>query len=159
MKVYVASSFRNDRQPAVVAMLRQAGHQVYDYRNPDVEGPGAAPGAGFGWEQVHPSDEAWTPLAYLEALRHPLAVEGFAADWAAMQWADRFVLVLPCGRSAHLEAGYAVGAGKPLAILIDRSDPGAPELMYKTASLVTASHSGLLSWFDTTLPNGRSSRP
>jgi hypothetical protein len=38
------------------------------------------------------------------------------------------VLVMPCGRSAHLELGYAVGAGKKSIILL--SD-GEPELMYR----------------------------
>jgi hypothetical protein len=45
-----------------------------------------------------------------------------------MEWADIAVLVLPCGRSAHLEAGWFVGAGKQLVILLA---PGEPELMYK----------------------------
>ncbi len=48
-----------------------------------------------------------------------------------MVWADACVLVLPCGRSAHLEAGYFAGAGKPLLILLA---DGEPELMYKMAS-------------------------
>jgi len=48
-------------------------------------------------------------------------------------WADACVLVMPCGRSAHLEAGYFVGANKRLVILID---DGEPELMYKLADKV-----------------------
>ena len=51
-----------------------------------------------------------------------------------MQWADTGVLVMPCGRSAHLEAGYFVGAGKRLIILINDSEP---ELMYKMGMLAT----------------------
>ena len=47
-----------------------------------------------------------------------------------MEWADAFVLLMPCGRSAHLEAGWAIGAGKPTAILLSA---GEPELMYKMA--------------------------
>jgi hypothetical protein len=38
------------------------------------------------------------------------------------------VIVLPCGKSAHLEAGYAIGAGKPTVIMLENGDP---ELMYK----------------------------
>lgn len=34
MKIYLASSWRNERQPAVLAALREAGHEVYDFRNP-----------------------------------------------------------------------------------------------------------------------------
>ena len=33
-KIYVASSWRNKYQPEVVAALRKAGHEVYDFRNP-----------------------------------------------------------------------------------------------------------------------------
>ena len=146
MKVYVASSFRNERQPAVVEMLRFAGHEVYDPTHPDVEGPGAPPRAGAGWKQAGPDWRSWTTAQYLEALAHPLAVEGFAANWNAMQWADRFVLVMPCGCSAHLEAGYAVGAGKPLAILLEAHTGPEPDLMYKMASLITASRAELGEW-------------
>lgn len=45
-----------------------------------------------------------------------------------MKWADVCVLVMPCGRSAHLEAGWFVGAGKPTLILLEN---GEPELMYR----------------------------
>ena len=33
-RIYVASSWRNKYQPEVVAALRKAGHEVYDFRNP-----------------------------------------------------------------------------------------------------------------------------
>ena len=145
MRVYVASSFRNERQPVLVELLRSAGHEVYDFHHPEVEGPGAPPDAGHGWEQAHPAGQPWTAEQYLEALRHPLAVEGFNADWDAMVWADVFVLVLPCGSNAHLEAGYAVGAGKPLAVYLD---PGnvEPELMHKVAGLITDDSQVILTW-------------
>ena len=32
--IYVASSWRNGYYPEVVAKLREAGHEVYDFRNP-----------------------------------------------------------------------------------------------------------------------------
>lgn len=34
MKIYVASSWRNNRQPDVVKFLRDLGHEVYDFKNP-----------------------------------------------------------------------------------------------------------------------------
>ena len=148
MRVYVASSFRNERQPAVVEMLRGDGHEVYDFHHPEVEGPGAPINAGHGWEQVHPGCQSWTADQYLEALRHPLAVERFTADWEAMLWADAFVLVLPCGRNAHLEAGYAVGADKPLAIYLDPAIV-EPELMHKVAGLIADDCEAILSWLAT----------
>jgi hypothetical protein len=67
---------------------------------------------------------------YLNALTHPLAESGFAFDFSAMQKADTFILILPCGRSAHLELGWAVGQGKKTIILLD-GPVVTPELMYK----------------------------
>lgn len=45
-RIYVASSWRNPYQPEVVAALRKAGHEVYDFRNPK-DNPG-----GFHWADV-----------------------------------------------------------------------------------------------------------
>jgi hypothetical protein len=58
-----------------------------------------------------------------------------------MEWADACVIVMPCGRSAHIEAGYFVGAKKLLVILLA---PGEPELMYKMASTVCVDMSEVL---------------
>jgi hypothetical protein len=47
----------------------------------------------------------------------------------ALRDCDVCVMVLPCGRSAHLELGYAVGAGKrTIALLQGECEP---DLMYK----------------------------
>jgi nucleoside 2-deoxyribosyltransferase len=54
---------------------------------------------------------------------------------SALRESDMTVLVLPCGRSAHLELGYATGAKKPTVVLLD--DPmSEPELMYKACSAI-----------------------
>ena len=125
MKLYVASSWRNAEQPSVVIALRNAGHEVYDFRNPS---PG---NKGFAWSDCDPEWKAHTPAQFRAMLEHPVAVAGFASDWNAMVWAEACVLVMPCGRSAHIEAGYFVGAKKPLLILLSQ---GEPELMYKMAT-------------------------
>lgn len=122
MKVYVASSWRNPRQPEVVGDLRFAGHDVYDFRNP-------APGNnGFAWSAIDPDWNAWSAPKLIEALDDPIAVAGFELDMSALKACDACVLVLPCGRSAHLELGWAVGAGKLTIALLD---DGEPELMYR----------------------------
>ncbi len=129
-RIYVASSWRNAVYPSVVANLRAAGHEVYDFRDPSHTGPHAGqPVRGFAWSEIDPEWQSWTPVAYREALDHPIAWAGFERDHAAMEWATAFVLVLPCGRSAHTEAGWACGRGKPTHILLY---PGQePELMYR----------------------------
>lgn len=130
MRIYVASSWRNERQPSVVRALREAGHEVYDFRHPHM-GPGQR-GVGFSWSTVDPDWRRWDAAAFRESLDHPRAVEGFEADFAGMNWADAFVLVNPSGRSAHLELGWATGAGKPAFILLEEGDE--PELMYRLAT-------------------------
>lgn len=145
--VYVASSWRNPLQPIVCATLAAAGIDHYDFRNP----PGSS---GFSWREVKSSTAGagipgkgsdWEAVdEYLRMVSHPRALEGFAEDFAAMQRADAFVLVLPCGKSAHLELGWAVGAGKRTAILLE--DPCEPELMYRMVDHLSPSLVDLLGW-------------
>lgn len=126
-KIYVASSWRNNYQPTVVPALREDGHEVYDFRNP-------APGnIGFKWNDISPNYTRWNEKIYLTALKHRIAVEGYAYDWNAMEAADTCVLVCPAGRSAHIEAGYFVGhPNKELYIFMPLMQE--PELMYKMAN-------------------------
>lgn len=124
MKIYVASSWRNYLQAGVVGMLRQMGHEVYDFRHPQ---PG---NEGFHWSAIDPNWKQWTPDEYKAALQHPIAKSGFEFDMKALEQCDACVLVLPCGRSAHLELGYAVGAGKKTyVLLIDQQEPELMALM------------------------------
>jgi len=130
-RIYVASSWRNDIQPCVVARLRSDGHEVYDFRNPK---PGVK---GFAWSEIDAKWQKWSADDYRSALNHPIAVNGYAHDIGAMQWADTCVLVLPCGRSAHLELGWMAGAGKRTVILT--RDGEEPELMAKMATTICVS--------------------
>lgn len=125
MRIYVASSWKNTRQPAVVEALRAAQHEVYDFRNP---GPGDD---GFSWTQCALSPEHLKdPRLFRDkVLTHPIARAGFDKDMSALAAAHVTVLVLPCGRSAHLELGWAAGHGQRTVVLLD--DPmSEPELMY-----------------------------
>jgi hypothetical protein len=133
-RIYVASSWRNQHQPGVVAALRTAGHDVYDFRNPSTGGPptsGVLDG-GFHWSDIDPAWQGWDAADYrAKVTTHPLACAGFDQDLGGIEWADTCVLVLPAGRSAHLEAGWARGAGKRLVILL--LGELEPELMYRWA--------------------------
>ena len=122
-KIYVASSWRNQHFPEVVRRLREAGHEVYDFRNPPHGG------AGFHWTDIDPNAPDWTFEEYREGLNHPKAERQFAADLEALNGADTCVLVLPCGRSAHTEAGWMAGAGRRVLVYIPEMQE--PELMYK----------------------------
>lgn len=122
-RIYLASSWRNEAQPSAVQLLRDAGHEVYDFRNPK---PGDT---GFAWSEIDPDWLQWTPSQFRDALQHPIADRGFAHDLGGMEWADTCVLLLPCGRSAHLEAGWFTGRGIPVVFYVPLGSE--PELMYK----------------------------
>jgi len=122
-KIYVASSWRNAYQPAIVQVLRENGHEVYDFRNP-------APGEkGFAWSDIDPEWKSWTPEQFREGLNHEVAKHGYKRDIEALKWCDSCLLVLPSGLSAHLEAGWAAGNNKPTAVYAPEIKE--PELMYK----------------------------
>lgn len=122
MRLYVASSWKNPIYPSAVLELRANGHLVYDFRDAN---------RAFNWSQVDPSWDASDPVlsgADLQrALRSKPAQQAFAHDKGALDWADAGVLVMPCGRSAHLEAGYLIGQGKPVMILLANNE--RPDLM------------------------------
>lgn len=158
-------------QPALIGALRSAGIGHYDFRNPpngagfgweQVGGTGPVcrcdhTRGPHGFCAAHgeapfsattgcscPKDTRQSVDTYLQMIEHPRAIEGFDADFAAMEKADTFVLVLPCNRSAHLELGWAVGQGKRTAVLLE--DPMEPELMYRMVDYLAPSLFDLLGW-------------
>ena len=135
-KIYVASSWRNEYYPGVVDSLRKAGYYVYDFRNPPSGDP------GFKWGNVNPNYMDWRPEEYRDNLSHPMAERQFNNDIEAMEDCDTCVLVLPCGRSAHTEAGWFAGKGKKVIAYIPQKEE--PELMYKLFSGVATSLDELL---------------
>jgi len=120
---------------SVVKRLCEAGHEVYDFRNPPHGGN------GFHWTDVDENAPNWTFDEYAQGLHHPLAERQFKADLDALRWADTCVLVLPCGRSAHTEAGWMAGAGKRVIAYIP--EMVEPELMYKLFDEVVGTLDGL----------------
>jgi hypothetical protein len=122
MRIYLASNWRNTHYDHVLKILRDHGFEVYSFKHP------APDDDGFHWSEIDPAWQAWTPAQYQAALQHPLAQVGFAQDKLALQMADVTVLVLPCGRSSHLELGYAAGLGQRTAVLM--LEPCETEQMY-----------------------------
>jgi hypothetical protein len=130
MKIYVASSWKNHLQPAIVHMLKRMGHNVYDFRHP-------APGNdGFKWQQV---DLNWKPGNKLNAcdyealLASDIAADGYELDIGALLACQAVVLVLPAGRSACWEFGYAMGQGKRgVVVWLGEEEP---DLMFREATI------------------------
>jgi hypothetical protein len=131
MKVFVSTSWRNQTQPAVVQALRDAGHEVYDFRRAEAA-YAVALGAekGFAWSDVDDAYQSWDAAHYRDMLAEPLVEEGFARDMRALRDCDACLMLQPCGRSASLELGWAAGAGKHTLVLLADQEP---ELMLKMA--------------------------
>lgn len=141
MKIYLASSWRNKFYPLLLCLMEQAGYEVYDFRNPPSR-------RGFAFSNIDSRWQEWSTEQYIEALADPIAEAGFESDMNALKDADVCVILLPCGRSAHLGAGYAIGAGKPTCFFIPEQQE--PELMYLMGSRVVATTSQLQQWLKLT---------
>lgn len=125
MKIYVCSSWRNEYYPHVISAMRALKHEVWDWRNPPTGGN------GFKWQDTgipgYDDGGKVDRIEWSAMLNSKAAQAGFASDLAGMNWCDVGVLLHPCGRSAHLEAGWLAGRGKTVHILA--LEPVEPDLM------------------------------
>lgn len=132
--IYLAASWKNEHYPVVLNALRDAGYEVYDFRQE---------GSAFSWQQIDPTYATWSIYQYLQALDDERSTQGFENDMNALANADTCVMVLQSGRSAHLELGWAAGAGKRTFVLC--LDPATePELMYLMCTHICTSVAELL---------------
>lgn len=111
---------RNPEVPIVANRLREAGFVVYD----DWFSPG--PEADDHWQRYERS----RGRSFAEALAGWHARHVFENDKQHLDEADLGVIVLPAGRSVHLEAGYLVGCGKPVRALLPK-EPDRFDIMYR----------------------------
>lgn len=121
--IYLASSWKNPIYPTVLGMLQLEGHDVYDFREAN---------SAFTWNELDPMWEDWAVNQYLRYLRSDKAERAFCNDMDALKRCDTCVMLTPCGRSASLELGYAVGARKDTFVLYAEDNlrkPVAAELM------------------------------
>ena len=122
MKIYVASSWKNELQPKIVLALTTLGHSVYDFHKNT---------HGFLWKNINDiNSKEWEPNLFKTELNtNSIVKKAFDVDYDAIVKADCCVMVLPCGKSAHTEAGWFKGSGKKVYVVMLENDE--PELMYK----------------------------
>ena len=131
MKVYLASSWKNATEVRQMAsFLRESKYEVDAFCD---ESTGRYV---FSWTEIVFDKDDLDAISFLEDHR---AQNAFEEDKRWLDWADAVLLMLPCGRSAHLEAGYCAGQGKRLVIYSEDGFPqGEFDVMYGFASdLVT----------------------
>jgi hypothetical protein len=132
VKIYLASSWKNQEVLiGLAAVLRRHGHEVDCFCD-------ASTGRYvFHWSEMLTSeDKSRSELDAITFLQDERSQRAFAEDKRWIDWAEAVVLVLPAGRSAHLEAGYAKGQGKRLVVL-GQFPPGEFDVMYGFADALT----------------------
>lgn len=136
--VYLIGSLRNPEVPRVAAALRATGAlEVVD------DWYAAGPEADDIWQAY----ETARGRSYVEALDGLHAGHVFDFDKRHLDRCDGAVMILPCGKSGHMEFGYIRGQGKWGLILLDPSVPPDArfDVMYKFANGVYTSIEDLVS--------------
>lgn len=131
--IYLIGSLRNPEVPVVAKALRDAGYEVFD------DWYAAGPEADDYWQRY----EQDRGHSYSVGLAGHAAQHVFGFDKTFLDRASAGILLLPAGKSGHLELGYLIGRGSPGYILM----PGEPErwdVMYNFASGVFTSVEALL---------------
>ena len=137
-KIYLASSWRNGYQSAMVDFLRGQGHTVYDFRHPEEDND------GFHWKEIDPQWNTWDIDRFKDALWSPIAHDAFHLNKRALECCDLVVLLLPSGRSSHIEAAYHAGKGGPVIVHCPTAFEFDPELMYKLFTTITTTEGELM---------------
>ena len=132
MKIYLASSWKRKQVVDMMAdILKKEGYEVDSFCNAD-NGR-----VSFNWDElIEIMEEEGIDISRLNAIgmmNHWRVREAFEEDKKWIDWADVLVMLMPCGRSSHLEAGYAVGKGKKLYI-IGGFEKGEFDTMYGFAN-------------------------
>lgn len=135
--LYLIGSLRNDRVPSLASNLRLLGVDVFD------DWYAAGPEADDYWKKY----EQDRGRSYQEALEGYAAGHVFHFDEFHLNRCDAALLVLPAGKSGHLELGYVAGLRKPTYILLDEQDIRW-DVMYKFASKVFVNEGEMLEYFD-----------
>lgn len=109
--LYLIGSLRNPRIPDIAKVLRE--------RIPNLE-------VFDDWHAAGPiADDCWRDYekhrghSYVEALQGYASKHVFEFDRLHLERCDMAMLVLPAGKSGHLELGFMLGRGKPGFILLE----------------------------------------
>lgn len=124
-EIYIIGSLRNDKVPRLANTLREKGIPCFD-----------------SWYAVGPeADDYWRDYeigkgcGYVEALGGYAGQHTFQFDLLHLNRCGGAVMVMPAGRSGHLELGYMIGRGKPGWILFEEP-PERFDVMHNFATQV-----------------------
>ena len=121
----IVGRLRNrDRVNEVKQALRAAGKTVYCFTDNEYDSDGVK-------IETHDMADGHKMMEQLEAVEdwqaNPTLREIFETDMQGLRDAEKLVLVLPAGLSAHMELGVAYGLGKPCYAI---GEPEKVETLY-----------------------------
>lgn len=123
--IYLIASLRNKRVPLIGNDLRKLGLDVFD------DWWGVGPEADDFWQAY----EKTRGRSYKDAIAGRANINTFNFDHSNMDRTDMGVLIMPAGKSAHLELGYMIGQGKKGFVLFEE-EPERWDAMYRFATEV-----------------------
>lgn len=133
MKIYLIGSLRNPTVPELGNELRLLGYDVFD----DWYAAGEI------------ADDSWRDYEKGRGHNFQQALNGYAAhhvfdfDIYHLNQSDIGILLLPAGKSGHMELGYLIGRARPCYIVYTE-EPARFDVMYLMADKVFASTKELL---------------
>jgi len=131
--IYLIGSLRNPAVPETANLIEEVGFEAFD----SWFSPG--PDADEYWKKY----ETARGRTYAEALKHYAGGHIFEFDKFHIDRCDIGLMVMPAGRSGHLELGYMLGQGKPGFILFDE-EPKKWDVMTQFATDVFFNKENLL---------------
>lgn len=123
LKLYLIGSLRNPNVPVMADCIRDLGFDVFD----------------DWWAAGPEADDCWQAYETARGRHYGEALHGYAAehvyhfDHYHLNESDAAVLLLPAGKSGHLELGYILGQGKPGYVLFD-TVPERWDVLYQLAT-------------------------
>ena len=122
-QIYLIGSLRNEQVPIIGNQLRAKGFNIFD------DWHAAGPEADDHWK----SYEKERGHTYVEALEGAAAKNVYAFDKRNLDASDAAILILPAGKSGHLELGYMAGKGKRTYVFMDDKEDRW-DVMYQFAN-------------------------
>ena len=133
LRIYLAGSWKNAEAILTLQRLLAAiGYDVDCFASTDTGR------TSFNWTELthtlgcttqEQAEEKLKQMDAIDLLKFNRVIEAFKEDKKWLDWCDACILVLPSGKSAHLEAGYAKGQGK-LLIIFGEFLKGERDVMY-----------------------------
>lgn len=123
-KIFISTSWKNETQAIHLAnALRDKGYEV------DCFCDSSTGRFVFSYNELI----NYESMDCIEFIKTKQATKAFNEDKKYIEWCDLLIMVLPCGKSAHLEAGYAKGIGKKV-FMLGSFPSGEFDVMYKFAN-------------------------